>query len=218
MPETISPRALATLAEVKLRAGEKTADHDEDWTRLLNAASDEIHTYANREFVATNATGTPDNRTVDLESRYFDVDEATVDERELLVGDMAEPPSLVKVYEYDGTTLRETVPSAAMVMLPRRRKPWQPIDTIRFLDGLANVTCPTLARRYVIEVRSRWGFPQVPEAINHATIVQTAIWFQRDVRRYAKTFSLEEGRIERPRALAEAIREIVDHFRVPAVG
>jgi hypothetical protein len=224
--DVLSPRALCTIDDVKEFVGgfdPSKTETDDLLTREVNAVSDEIHRYGGREFQAIERLA---DGTVPLATRVFQVRQDGYrddDTRELVlvVGDLAEKPTQVVWSLYDGS-VQQTLATVnavdgAVVCEPLRREPWQPIGELRFRSGLTGSLAP--ARSDTIALEARWGFPVLPEVLRKAAYTQAAIWFARDVRNYATVFSLETGRfMARPRPLDDAIRAMVDEFRVPRTG
>jgi hypothetical protein len=216
VPVALEPRAIATLEDV-VAFGYDPADDEgavDLWIDCLNAAAQEFHRYARREFVAKNAVRDAENDnvvTVASETRLFDLDHDVVCERKLYVGDMAEQPSAVRIYGYQGELI-ETVSLAAVRYEPLNREPWEPIEEINFLPWRATSTYQ-LMTGYYVEVDSRWGFPELPANLVRACANPAAVWFARDIRHFSTTFKLDELRHERPRAIAPAIKESVGRYR-----
>lgn len=209
----LAPRAIASLEDVRPYGYDPADDEHEIqcWVDELNAASQEFHDVANREFVARNATraGANDAVVVAQETRYFDLDVCHVEERVLDIGDFAlAQPVAVRITALDGT-LVETVTLSTLVYLPRNRDPWQPLEELWFRPGMTGSA--GLAPGYVVEVDGKWGFPVLPANLVQACAKQAALWFSRDIRRYSTTFNLDSNRFEVPRSLAPAIRDVVRH-------
>jgi hypothetical protein len=64
-----------------------------------------------------------------------------------------------------------------------------------------------------VTVTGDWGWPAVPDDVKHACVVTVATWFRRDVAAFGTTFSLDEGRLERPESLPSAVRAGLGHYR-----
>lgn len=64
-----------------------------------------------------------------------------------------------------------------------------------------------------VTVTGVWGFPEIPEDIEHWCIVAVATWLRRDVAAFSTTFSVDEDRLERPEALPSAVRAGLRHYR-----
>lgn len=211
----LSARAIATLKDCRA-FGYDPSDGDEEvdlWLDCLNAAASEFHNYARREFVAANAVRVDDETvTVATQTRFWDVDEWVVEERRLPIGDLSAAPTAIRVTQLDGT-LVETVTLSTLIYLPRVREPWQPIGELWFRPGMT--LSAALAPGYVIEVDGKWGFPALPDTLVRACANQAAVWFARDVRNFSTTFTLASDRVEVPRVLGPAIKDVVRRFRAP---
>jgi hypothetical protein len=176
---------------------------------LINAASDAILDLADREF---KVDGT------NPQTRKFDFPEAlTLPASQsgwhrnwlLAIGDLTTRTSVTIKNRIDGTTV-QTMLTADIDDLPRVRRSWQPITSLR----LRNLS---YSDDYYAEVVGNWGFPLVPPKIRQACKVTVATWFDRDIRTFSETFSIEEGRIELPRELPRQVFDTVISFRTRAL-
>lgn len=70
----------------------------------------------------------------------------------------------------------------------------------------------------LVKVTGNWGFEVVPPDVEQACIVTVMTWLRRDVSAFAATFTLDEGRIERPEALPSAVRGMLRTWRYPVMG
>jgi hypothetical protein len=209
-------RRLCTLEEVKDYADEDLTDTSRDviWERLVDDCADAFYRYTRREF-----TPSDDNPF----ERIFDLGEYEMAERQVDVGDLASTDGLsVKVELYDGTPIVTsasdgTVPAGSIIALPRNRDAWQPITELAF--PLRDVTAPAQLRRgAVLLVAGDWGFPAVPGDVRQWAVEQVVIWFERDVAKFAGTWSLNEMHALHPRALDDSIRDGLDQYRMLSVG
>lgn len=64
-----------------------------------------------------------------------------------------------------------------------------------------------------VTVTGVWGFPAVPDDIRHWCVVTVCEWMDRNVQTFSRTFSVDEGRLERPEALPAAVRAGLAHYR-----
>jgi hypothetical protein len=199
----LSTRALCTVEAVKEAFGHDAIDdtgNDDLWIRLINARSDWIHRRAKREF---KVAGT------NPQTRVFDVDRYVVDERELPVGDLATMIT-VTIKQADGT-LVENADTAKIVVLPRIREEWQPVDTLRFLSGVTGAA--SLAHGYVVEVHGNYGFAAVPKEIEDYAIASVIERFIRLV-----PMELGEEEVAMINRRAALFRRDVDRYRVPTIA
>jgi hypothetical protein len=201
----VGPRALCTLEGLKEYLSDDGVDQDYDplLVRLIDDASAAIHRAARREFKPMRTN--PD-------TRLFDVDDAIAAERRIRVGDLARTAGLsIEIQTELGATVA-AIDASTVAALPRVREPWQPITELWLRGG------EPLRAGHVVEITGDFGFPEVPGEIRHFAIVQAAEWFSRDVAKFSLTYSLEEGRVSRPRPLSPAIRDAVLDYRHKTVG
>lgn len=200
-PTGLSPRALCALDDVLVYddPNDITDDRkDQLFTRLINAASREMHREARREFVANNAARDASGLVVVApETRLFDARDLDQD-RELAIGDLAVFTSAT----VDGAAIA----AGDLVVLPRNREEWQPIDRIR----LEKVSIGTDS---VIAVTGTWGFPQVPEDVRQKVIETVKFWADRDLTTFNETFSIEAGGVTRARSLPFPAWETAQKYR-----
>ena len=201
----LSTRALCTLEDAKLYAkvALNQTDADSELINLINAASDAILDLADREF---KVDGT------NPQTRKFDFPEALTPLRRahlLTLGDLTTRTSVTIKNRIDGTTVQSML-TADIDDLPRVRRSWQPITSLR----LRNLS---YSDDYYAEVVGNWGFPLVPPKIRQACKVTVATWFDRDIRTFSETFSIEEGRIELPRELPRQVYDTVIGYRTRAL-
>lgn len=75
---------------------------------------------------------------------------------------------------------------------------------------------PTNLLRYgyrQLRITGNWGFPAPPFDVVQACVVTVALWLRRDVQIFSATFSIDEGRLERPQALPSAVQAMLDPWR-----
>ena len=70
----------------------------------------------------------------------------------------------------------------------------------------------------VVSVTGTWGWASVPADVEHACIVTVATWLRRDVQAFSSTFSIDEGRLERPEAIPASVARTHDYYRVPVIA
>jgi hypothetical protein len=201
----LATRALCTLEDAKLYAKVDLDDTSDDMEliNLINAASDAILDLADREF---KLDGT------NPQTRKFDFPEALTPQWRawaLAIGDLTTRTSVTIKNRLDGATV-QTMLTADIDDLPRVRRSWQPITALR----LRNLV---YSDDYYAEVVGSWGFPLVPPKIRQACKVTVATWYDRDIRTFSETFSIEEGRIELPRELPRQVYDTVVGYRTRAL-
>jgi hypothetical protein len=185
---------LTTLAATRAYLQKETASTAQDAiiSSLITRASTAITRYCNREFIATTAV-----------ARKFSYD--------------PNPKGFLDLAPYDlrsVTTVKLDTETAAPITLAATDYQLQP-KTARdgvytFLYFLRSSSAQafsglTFPEREV-EITGNWGFAAVPGDVEHWCIVQVALWLRRDVAAFESTFSLDEDRLERPQALASAVR------------
>lgn len=200
-PTGLSPRALCALDDVLVYDDPNDVTDDTKdalFTRLINAASREMHREARREFIAKNATRDANGLVViDAETRYFDARDVNQD-RELELGDLA---------TFTSATVNGTpIAAGDLVALPRIREEWEPLTRLR----LEKVT---LNRDAVIGVTGVWGFPQIPEDVRQKVIETVKFWADRDLSTFNETFSVETGGVSRARSLPFPAWETAQKYR-----
>ena len=74
------------------------------------------------------------------------------------------------------------------------------------LSPLSWSTTSSRWRDRLIEVTGTWGWPAVPTEAEMACKVTVAIWLRANVQAFSSTFSIDEGRLERPEALPSQVQ------------
>jgi hypothetical protein len=64
-----------------------------------------------------------------------------------------------------------------------------------------------------ITITGDWGFTAVPEDVANWATIQVADWIRRDVSAFGSSFSIDEGRLERPEALISTVRKGLESYR-----
>lgn len=175
----LSARALCSIedAQAKAPAAASSSGGDPDeWTRLVNAASDAFLNLCGREIRAESA-GTAD--------RVFSARELikiACEPAELELGDAAAIATVTLTHE-DGSS--EVLTGWTKLPL-RRRYSWDPYEAIQFAR-LQRFLMPD-----TITVNATWGFPSIPDDVREAVARTAASWFARDTRRYGEVFSNAE--------------------------
>lgn len=198
---------LCTLADVRLQLQKPTGDTDQDTLigDLITAASRAIHQWTGRQFVADAA---PSTRTVPV-GGYWRA-------RMVPTGDLTTAPTTVLVLAEDGSTTATLVVGTDTQPLyadtPFSLTPafgWQPVTGLRIRDS-AGVLRPTDQ----LQVTGTYGFPAVPEDVVRACITTVALWMRRDVQAFSTTYSVDEGRLERPEALPSQVMRMLGLYRL----
>lgn len=208
-PAVPSGRDLCALADVLALAPGYTPG-DEPGTedvlqQLITQESLDFMEETDREITSAAAGGAV---------RTFDVDHATVDERELLIGDAADITS-VTIKDGDGNTL-----DAAPVYraLPRVKEAWEPLTSIVF--PVRTVTgAASLRAGQMIEIDAAWGFPQIPETVRRSTARMVISRFLNDVAAEGTAFADAVNRDEFNIAAAwAAALDVRRRYRIPSIG
>lgn len=196
---------LAEVAEVRDFLQKPSGDRDQDTAiaNALAAASPLIHEWCGREFVALGTNPV---------ARLFEIN-GYASTREIPIGDLSAAPTAVSTIDANGDTVATLTVADDIVALPLVRKPWQPITALRIRPSAAS-----LSSSYLLSVTGTWGFPAIPEDVKQACIVTVGIWIRRDVQAFASTFNLDENRVERPRALPSAARDMLMRYRRIAIA
>jgi hypothetical protein len=199
--ETLNARALCTLDDVKdyINLAEDVAQ-DDLIIRLINAASEAIHTITDREFVPMGSN--PQIRTFDAYEVYAN--------GFLYLGDFTDLES-ISIYSGASDQLINEVNMADVTMLPRNPKPWEPYQAIRLRNN-------RLAWDYYLDVLGDWGFPMIPDEIRQACVVTVSVWHARDIANFSATFSINEDRVELPRVVPPQVQDTIARFQsIPVV-
>lgn len=198
---------LCTLADVRLQLQKPVGDTDQDAliTNLITAASRAIHQWTGRQFIADTV---PSTRTVPI-GGYFRA-------RLVPTGDLTTTPTSVLVIAEDGTTTATlTVATDTQPLYadsPFTITPmfgWQPVTGLRLRDSAG-----TIRATDQLQVTGTYGFPAVPEDVQRACITTVALWMRRDVQAFSTTYSVDEGRLERPEALPSQVMRMLGPYRL----
>lgn len=211
MSETLSPRALCTLADVKrwIPGFDTASDRlDDAFKILINSESRSILEHTGREFAPADP---------DPDTRVFRVTRDVVDERELEIGDIATATGLEVVLKLvDGTTV-ETVDTAAILPLPLtgERLEWDPITSLEF--PLAATSPAALAAGQLAHVTATWGFPGVPQDVRLLTSARVVARAIMDVSRFGQAFAEQVAEGDLRNALNVGQRAL-SRYRIPSIG
>jgi len=110
--------------------------------------------------------------------RLFTADPMVVERSQVLTGDLASAPTLVRVLDKDGVAVA-TVPAGDQVLYPRIREAWEPIQRIGFTTDVTK-----LLYGYNVEITATWGFPSVPEDVRQAVLEGIAYSMDVDAEHY----------------------------------
>lgn len=187
---------LAEVADVRQFLQKPTGDRDQDTAiaNALAAASQLIHEHTGREIVCVGTN--PVARLIEIGGYACT--------RDIPVGDLASAPTAVSTIDAYGDTVETLTVADDIVALPLVRKPWQPITDLRIRPSAAS-----LSETYLMSVTGTWGFPVIPSFVRQACVVTVGIWMRRDIQAFAATFNLDENRVERPRALPSAAKDLL---------
>lgn len=64
-----------------------------------------------------------------------------------------------------------------------------------------------------VTVTGVWGYPTIPDDLEHACIVTVATWLRLHVSAFSTVFNVDEQQLERPEALPSAVRAGLSHYR-----
>ena len=64
-----------------------------------------------------------------------------------------------------------------------------------------------------VTVKGDWGFPAIPAHIAYWCGMTVVIWSRSDISAFSTTYSIDEGRIEKPADLPPAVRAALSRYR-----
>jgi hypothetical protein len=172
MAEELSYQALCSVNDVNVALRLNLTENDPRLDliiRLINAASEEIYLFADREFISTTKDYWLSEQ--DYETRTFDYRLYGLGMDVIEVGDMMTLPIEVKI---DG------VATTQYDVFPRNPLNGYPYQFIKFKA--------TLDRDSIITITGRWGWPKVPEAVRQACIETVRLWYDQ--------ITLHSGQVE----------------------
>lgn len=198
-PLTVTPGAdLTTLAAVRahLQLPDVDIDSDAELSALISRASAVIQRWTGREFAPPTSA----------ETRVF-----TYPGRgrlELAPYEARAVTAVVLDSQPGGQQITLSTTDYALRPLPARDGVYQWLELAPYRR----------CRGGQVSVTGDWGWPTVPDDVEHACIVTVATWMRRDVAAYSRVFNLDESRIERPQALPSAVMDMLDLYRAVPVG
>jgi hypothetical protein len=211
-PAVPAGRDLCALADVlRYVPGYVSAD-DTDATlqELITSLSIDAYQDTGREF-------TP--RAPNPDTRVFEVDWYTLEERELEIGDLAQIDDdfELTLSDPDGTVL-QTLQEGAYVALPRSRDAWEPITTLKLPRvAVAPAEPALLAIRRLITITGTYGFPAIPENVRQAIAKLVIVRYLTDVADHGTAFTDELDNINIA-GLFRSATESLDRWRLPMIG
>jgi hypothetical protein len=185
---------LVDFDRVKALIGWKSTStiNDDLLIEAINAVNELIHDYTQRQFVKDAAP----------ETRRFLLQPDDVDERSLMIDDLAELDS-VELKLRDGT-LVETCDLNLVDAKTHSRRPNQPVVELEFIPGFA--TSARIARHQAVDVTATWGWPQIPTRATYWAMQTIAAWSTKDLSKFSASYRLDAQRIEIPRLLPDAAK------------
>jgi hypothetical protein len=169
----VATYALVSLSETKAWLRNLNIDTSDDLNlvRVINDMSARFAEEAEREFkvFGTNPI-----------ARTFDIDEQTIWRREIRVGDLTSFTQ-VRILDELGNLI-QTPALSDVISLPRVRRTWEPIRTLRFTQNVTRFWSSWYP--YVVEVTGTWGFPAVPGNVRQAVLDAVVSTMDRDVEQY----------------------------------
>ena len=159
------PSDLAAVAAVKSARRDSSTTFDALIQEMLTDASSQMAAYTGRR-IAPLDTAAAD--------RFFDVADAYDPiRRELWVWDLSEAPTEVELLDAAGDSIEIITVSSGLVLTPRNREAWQPIERLRFR---AATTTPRGGGE--IRVKGKWGWPAVPGFVRRACVDAVVEWMK----------------------------------------
>lgn len=206
-PAVLTGSDLCTVADVRLQLQKPVGDTDQDALigDIITAASRAILQWTGRQFLTDSA---PSTRLAPV-GGYWRA-------RMIPIGDLTTTPSAVTVVGEDGSTSATLTVATDVQALwgdtafsTAPIHAWQPITALR-LRSSAGQLLPTDQ----LQVTGTFGFPAVPEDVVRACITTVALWMRRDVQAFSTTYSVDEGRLERPEALPSQVMRMLGPYRL----
>lgn len=193
---------LCTLGDVRQALQVPAADTEQDpmINRLITALSKAITRYCGREFVK------PDPDSAATRRFELDVSQPWLD---LSPYDARDPVSVrIDPEQAGGGTLLTEHEDYRWWPRPN---PDGVFSAIRF------VWLPPALRHggvwRLVDVNSKWGFAAVPDDVKELCVLAVQIWLHQNVSAFSTTFSIDEGRLERPEHLPSAVRAGLASYR-----
>lgn len=199
-------RDLCEFADVVRYVPGYVSEPDTDATLqvLITAESRTIHELTGREIVAIPSTPV----------RKFALDEYTVKQRTLRIGDCIEATT-VEVQLEDGSTV-EVLDPADFSVLPFIREEWQPLRSVQLHRQAA---LRLLRDDRFVQVTGIWGFPSVPEDIRQACAKRVIVRYLSDVALAGTAFAdvVNESGINIG-ALLRSSGDVITHYRSDVIA
>lgn len=196
---------LCEVSDVRLVLDKPGEDRAQDtvieW--FIKGASDLIHLWTGREFVATDTQPA---------TRLFEVN-GFCSSREVPIGDLSAVPTAVLIVDAYGDTVSTLTVATDVVLMPLVRRSWQPITSLKLRPDVVAISSD-----YLLSVTGTFGWPAIPANVRQACAQMVAIYMRRDVQAFSTTFNLDEARVERPEAIPSAIRAMLGLQTMPLVG
>jgi hypothetical protein len=209
MPVTESPVALVEIEEVKdfLNIDASDEENDDTLQRLINQASATIIREAGREFVKDERYG--DAREIPLETRPYAQQSWEPYRVRIpdLGGDEADISLIRMLDTWTGTSL------VSYNATPSGWRLWPRGEIVK-----THLSLVGYAPGQSLEITTeKWGFPEIPDDIIFAAKVTVSEWYARDVERFSRVFSIDQGHVIRPQVLPDAVRDTVYAYRIVGV-
>lgn len=159
----VSGPALVSVDQVKRARRDATQGQLDDLIQSLAIrASDAIMDYTGRNM-----------RPLVVEERIFDFDRRSVRSRSLRVDDLVAAPTAGALLDEDGEVSYTLTLPGDLVLLPRNREPWQPIERVRLRPDV-----PAVGERDALRLTGTWGWPEIPGFVEEAVIETVVEWLK----------------------------------------
>jgi hypothetical protein len=203
-----SPVDLTDLDAVRvfLQKEDINTDQDDIIQALITAASRAIAERFQREFVDSGAGATRKFLVEDLAPYWIEAGNVDLAPYDLNAGN----PITVKIDPQDGggITLTEWT-DYVLKPLPTKHGVYMRIELLGPLPVDPNWR---RGRNRAISVTGTWGFPEIPEDVQHWTNVVIATWLRKDVAAFSNVFHLDEGQVERASMLPGGAMAGLAHY------
>lgn len=198
------PLDMCTLADVAAQRRDRDGTHSPMLQALITAASAAINEWTDRRITPLDPA--PVEQVIDHPVWIA----AT---RELLIPDLAAPPTAAAIEGPDGLTLTTLTVATDLVAVPRTRAAWEPITRLRWRPNT-----PGIPAGGAVVVTGRWGFPEIPPTVRQAAVVTVVEWAKTALALTSPSPDQFEPGTPPARALPMVARNLLAAYRIPGAA